>query len=201
MPSETMRGETQGPAAAGRVSAHRRRLLQALAACAAGGIGVWPGLCRADGPRVGRPAPPLTLRTLDGQTLSTDSLRGKVVILSFWATWCGPCKEELPLLSDYAARHAAQGLQVLGFSLDDPADLAAVRKAAAGLSFPVGLLGGSYAGDYGRIWKLPANFTIDRGGVLVDNSWDADVPQWTAERLERVVTPLLSPPAPKPDKA
>lgn len=172
----------------------RRRLLRALACCGAGGIAAWPLLAAGDGPRVGRPAPPLSLHTLDGQTISTDSLRGKVVILSFWATWCGPCKEELPLLSDYAARHAAQGLQVLGFSLDDPADLAAVRKVAAGLSFPVGLLGDSYAGDYGRIWKLPANFTIDRKGVLVDNSWNADVPQWTAERLERVVTPLLSPP-------
>ena len=155
----------------------------------------WPALARAGGPPLGQPAPPLALHTLDGRTISTDSLRGSVVILTFWATWCGPCKEELPLLSDYAARHAAQGLRVLGFSLDEPADLAAVRKAAAGLSFPVGLLGGAYAGGYGRIWRLPANFTIGRNGVLVDNSWNADVPQWTPERLERVVSPLLMQPS------
>jgi cytochrome c biogenesis protein CcmG, thiol:disulfide interchange protein DsbE len=183
------------PASAGYPCPERRRLLQILAACAAGGILTWPVCSRADGPPVGKPAPPLTLHTLDGRTISTDALRGKVVILSFWATWCEPCQEELPLLSDYAARHAAQGLQVLGFSLDDPADLAAVRKVASGLSFPVGLLGGSYAGDYGRIWRLPANFTIDRGGILVDNTWNADVPQWTRERLERVVSPLLTRPS------
>src|ERR1700752_1857374 len=119
MPSERKPREPRGPAGAGPVSMAPRPLLQALACCGAGGIAAWPLCSAADGPRVGKPAPPLSLHTLDGQTISTDSLRGKVVILSFWATWCGPCKEELPLLSDYAAQHAARGLQVLGFSLDD----------------------------------------------------------------------------------
>jgi thiol-disulfide isomerase/thioredoxin len=92
----------------------------------------------------------LVLHALDGRSISTDELRGKVVILTFWATWCEPCRDELPLLSDYAARHADQGLQVLGFSLDGPDELSAVRQVASGLSFPVGLLGSAWAGDYGR---------------------------------------------------
>jgi hypothetical protein len=66
-----------------------------------------------------------------------------------------------------------------------------VRQVAAGLSFPVGLLGSEWAGDYGRIWKLPVSFTIDRSGVLVDISWDDAQPGWTEARLQRVVTPLL----------
>lgn len=80
---------------------------------------------------------------------------------------------------------------MLGFSLDEPGELPAVHEVAAGLSFPVGLLGSAYAGGYGRIWRLPVNFTIDRNGLLADNGWDSREPAWTAERLERVVTPLL----------
>ncbi|QOK89933.1 TlpA family protein disulfide reductase (plasmid) [Ralstonia pseudosolanacearum] len=140
---------------------------------------------------VGRPAPPLVLHTLDGRRISTEDLRGQVVVLTFWATWCEPCRTELPLLSAYAARHADLGLRVLGFSLDEPDELPAVREVGAKLSFPVGLLGSPYAGGYGRIWRLPVNFTIDRQGLLVDNGWDSREPAWTTERLERVVTPLL----------
>jgi thiol-disulfide isomerase/thioredoxin len=165
-------------------------LLQALAGgavCAA--TGALPA--RAGGLQLGKPAPPLVLHTLDGRSIASDSLRGQVVILSFWATWCGPCQEELPVLSAYAAEHAGQGLQVLSFSLDDAENLPAVRKVAAGLSFPVGLLGGAYAGAYGRIWRLPVSFTIDRAGLLADNSWNDERPDWTEERLQRIVTPLL----------
>lgn len=165
-----------------------RRLPTLLTCC----ILAWPLAGQAEeGPKVGRPAPPLSLHTLDGRTISTGSLRGKVVILSFWATWCAPCKEELPLLSDYAAQHADQGLQVLGFSLDEPDNLEAARRMAGSLSFPSGLLGSAWAPGYGRIWKLPVNFTIDRKGMLVDNSWNDERPEWTPERLERIVTPLL----------
>lgn len=146
---------------------------------------------RADGPPVGQPAPPLTLHTLDGKAISTDSLRGKVVILTFWATWCAPCRQELPILSAYAKAHASQGLRVLGFSLDSPNQMDEVRRVAAGLSFPDGLLGSAWAGGYGRIWKLPVSFTINRAGILVDNSWNDDQAAWTTMRLKRIVTPLL----------
>jgi peroxiredoxin len=140
---------------------------------------------------VGRTAPALTLHTLDGAEIDTESLRGKVVILNFWATWCMPCREEMPLLSDYAARHADQGLVVLGFSLDNPATLPEVRKVAAGLTFPVGLLGSAWAGDYGRMWRLPVSFVIDREGILRHDGWRDDQQPLTAESLERIVGPLL----------
>jgi len=155
------------------------------------GVGGWLPAAQASSLTVGRPAPGLVLHTLDGQSIASEDLRGNVVILTFWATWCEPCRTELPLLSAYAARHAAHGLRVLGFSLDGPDNLAEVRQVAAGLSFPVGLLGSAYAGGYGRMWRIPVNFTIDRNGLLVDNGWDDPQPSWTAERLERVVTPLL----------
>jgi len=141
--------------------------------------------------RIGAPAPLATLRTLDGRQISTADLKGQVVILTFWATWCVPCREELPLLSNYAKAHAAQGLVVLGFSLDDPSSLPQVRAVARTLSFPTGLLGGDRLPGYGRIWRIPVNFTIDRQGRLAENGWQDKQPVWTAERLERIVTPLL----------
>lgn len=184
------------PAAHLPASARRRRAaLRAMAAAALAPLAaLWAAHARADTLAIGQPAPPLTLHTLDGRELSTTALRGKVLILAFWATWCDPCREELPLLSAFAARHAAQGLQVLGFCLDDPSRLTEVRAVARTLSFPVGLLGSAYAGGYGRIWRLPVSFVVDRCGRLADNGWDDAHPAWTEARLRRVVAPLLAQP-------
>jgi peroxiredoxin len=141
---------------------------------------------------IGQAAPPITLSTLDGKQIATRDLQGKVVIVTFWATWCEPCREELPLLSRYARQHAKDGLVVLAFSLDTPDNLDQVRAVSRTLSFPVGLLGDPHTPGYGRIWHLPVSFTIDRDGRLVDNGWKDNSPVWTSERLEQVVTPLLN---------
>jgi cytochrome c biogenesis protein CcmG, thiol:disulfide interchange protein DsbE len=173
--------------------ASRRALLRGAAALAMAGPGVllapW---ARANALRLGEPAPPATLMNLDGARIDTRDLIGRVVILTFWATWCGPCREELPLLSAYAEQHAARGLSVLGFTLDSAENLPKVRHVAQTLSFPVGLLENSSLPGYGRIWRIPVNFTIDRQGRLVDDGWKDKEATWTAARLERIVVPLLS---------
>lgn len=166
--------------------AGRRLALLALAV----GLQLPPG-ARADALAPGQPAPPLVLHALDGRHIASHALPGKIVIVTFWATWCGPCREELPLLSRYAAQHAADGVEVLGFSLDDADALPQVRALAGTLSFPVGLLGSAWAGGYGRIWRMPVSFVIGRDGRLVDNGWRDPAPAWTAARLERVIGPLL----------
>jgi len=140
---------------------------------------------------LGKPAPPLVLHTLDGPDIATADLIGKIVIVTFWASYCDPCLEELPLLSAYAKMHAKAGLQVLGFCIDPPDNIDAVRSIARELSFPVGLMGTPYAGGYGRIWRMPVSFVISRTGLLVDNGWNDENPIWTSERLHRVVDPLL----------
>ncbi|MGO9038524.1 MAG: TlpA disulfide reductase family protein [Steroidobacteraceae bacterium] len=169
----------------------RRALL--LGAAAIGIEPLFPSWARAKNSlRVGQPAPPAILVTLDGERIATSSLTGRVVILTFWATWCGPCRQELPLLSAYAAQHAGAGLTVLGFSLDAPEDVSKVRAAARSLHFPVGLLASSSLPGYGRIWHIPVSFTIDRRGRLIDDGWKDRQPVWTAESLESIVTPLLS---------
>jgi cytochrome c biogenesis protein CcmG, thiol:disulfide interchange protein DsbE len=170
--------------------ARRAVLRGTLALLACGGL--FAPRVRARALRIGQPAPPAVLTTLDGQRISTQELIGNVVILTFWATYCVPCRAELPLLSAYAAQHAAQGLRVLGFSLDEGDQLAEVRKIAAQLSFPNGLLTDNSAPGYGRIWRMPANFTIDRDGRLVDNAWDDKQPSWTPERFQNIIAPLLA---------
>jgi cytochrome c biogenesis protein CcmG, thiol:disulfide interchange protein DsbE len=171
----------------------RRSALQHLTATGVAAYGLLSiAPARANDLHVGKRAPPATLVTLDGQKVSTSDLVGNVVILTFWATWCVPCRDELPLLSKYATEHASQGLRVLGFSLDLPEEIAGVRAVANTLSFPNGLLASSSAPGYGRIWRIPVNFTIDREGRLVDDGWREKKPVWTPERLDRIVTPLLT---------
>ncbi|HEV7985170.1 MAG TPA: TlpA disulfide reductase family protein [Steroidobacteraceae bacterium] len=171
----------------------RRTLLSGAAALALGATAAMAARPARAGNslHLGEPAPPATLVTLDGEPISTTSLRGRVVILTFWATWCVPCREELPLLSDYAQAHAAQGLTVLAFCLDEPENLPRVRQIARSFHFPSGLLAQSNTKGYGRIWHIPVNFTIDRTGLLADDGWKDKRPVWTAERLDRIVTPLL----------
>jgi cytochrome c biogenesis protein CcmG/thiol:disulfide interchange protein DsbE len=170
----------------------RRALLRACATTVIAGVALRCPRAWANDLRVGATAPPATLVTLDGQRISTTDLLGHVVILTFWATWCVPCRDELPLLSSYAVQHAEAGLRVLGFSLDAPDQLAQVRRVAQTLSFPVGLLANSSTPGYGRIWRLPVNFTIDRAGRLVEDGWKEKKPSWTPERLDQIVTPLLT---------
>ncbi len=170
----------------------RRALLRGVAALAAAGMHMlYAPRARSNALRVGLPAPPATLVTLDGQHIATSELLGRVVILTFWATWCGPCRQELPLLSRYASEHS-DGLSVLGFSLDGPEDVHKVQAVAQSLHFPVGFLANASLPGYGRIWRIPVNFTIDRRGRLVDDGWKDKEATWTAERLDSIVTPLFA---------
>lgn len=169
----------------------RRAFLGGLAAFLAG-AGLRAPAALAGELRIGERAPAATLVSLDGERISTADLIGDVVILTFWATWCAPCREELPLLSDYLARRAQAGLRILGFSLDTPEQLPEVRRVAQSLRFPVGFLSDSSAPGYGRIWRLPVSFTIDRSGTLIENGWKEKQPVWTQQRLDEVVTPLLT---------
>src|SRR6185437_6133145 len=123
---------------AAQMAATRRTFLGGLAACMAGAALRPPSAA----------APPATLVTLDGTHISTAELRGEVVILTFWATRCTPCRTELPLLSDYLAEHGRDGLRILGFSLDTAEQLPEVHRIAQSLRFPVGLLRDSSAAGY-----------------------------------------------------
>lgn len=70
-------------------------------------------------PIVGQPRPDYTLGSVDGSRVSASDFDGKVVLVNFWATWCAPCREEMPMLMELREQHAAQGLEVVGIAMDD----------------------------------------------------------------------------------
>ena len=117
----------------------------------------------------GTPAPNFTLETLDGKNLSLSDLRGKAVLVNFWATWCGPCKIETPWLVEMQNEYGSQGLQVVGVAMDDSGkDEIAKCAKDMGVNYPV-LLGKEAVGDaYGGVPALPESFFVGRDGKIVD---------------------------------
>jgi len=117
----------------------------------------------------GTPAPDFTLETLDGKNLSLSQLRGKAVLVNFWATWCGPCKIETPWLVELQNQYGSQGLQVVGVAMDDSGkDEIAKFAKEMGVNYPV-LLGKEAVGDaYGGVPALPESFFVGRDGKIVD---------------------------------
>jgi thiol-disulfide isomerase/thioredoxin len=115
------------------------------------------------------PAPDFTLESLDGQNMRLSDFRGKAVLLNFWATWCGPCKIEMPWFVDLQKEYGPQGLQIVGVAMDDSSkeDIAKFAKEM-GVNYPV-LLGKEAVGDeYGGVPALPETFFIGRDGKIVD---------------------------------
>jgi thiol-disulfide isomerase/thioredoxin len=113
------------------------------------------------------PAPPLTLKDLDGKPLSLDSLRGKVTIINFWATWCPPCRVEIPGLIELQKKYAGQ-LQIVGLSVDDetPANIKKFVQVM-GINYPVALAPPDVSELYGGIPALPTSFLLDTQGRVV----------------------------------
>jgi cytochrome c biogenesis protein CcmG/thiol:disulfide interchange protein DsbE len=145
---------------------------------------------RAGGPAEGTPAPALRAKLIGGGNFDLASARGKVVVLNFWASWCEPCMQEMPALDAFYRAHQGAGLEVLGISVDSASDLAKVREAAGKVSFPTALIADADTSGYGRIWRIPLTFVIDRRGVLRFSGWKfADKLDYA--QLDRFVAPLL----------
>ena len=116
-----------------------------------------------------RLAPDFVLPSLDGKSMQLSDFHGKVVLLNFWATWCVPCKVEMPWFVELQKRYGTSGLQVVGIAMDD-ASQADLRKFTndLGVNYPI-LIGNDKVGDaYGGVQFLPVTFYIDRDGRVVD---------------------------------
>lgn len=144
----------------------------------------------AETPKVGAAAPALMLRTLDGRELDLARAPDKVLVVNVWATWCAPCRAEMPMLNAFAAAHAGQGLTLVGVSADRTRDTPAVRKVMSGFAYPAGLLAEAKASRLDAPRVLPMTYVVDRAGV-VRAVFGEDGAPLTAERLEAAVRPLL----------
>jgi thiol-disulfide isomerase/thioredoxin len=121
-------------------------------------------------PAKGSVAPAFELKSIpDGKATQLAGFRGKAVLLNFWATWCGPCKIEMPWLVDLQKKYGPQGLQIVGVAMDDTSD-----KEIADFTHKMGvnyvvLKGTEKVGDlYGGVDRLPLTYFVDRSGKVVD---------------------------------
>ena len=121
----------------------------------------------------GKPAPIFTLTSSTGKRVSLNDLKGKPVLVNFWATWCTPCKIEMPWFEEFQKKYAAQGLEVVGINEDEDANSPEIKEqikqvvAKTGVDYTL-LMSDKKVGDaYGGLDVLPATFFIDRSGKIV----------------------------------
>ena len=116
----------------------------------------------------GLPAPDFELTSLDGRRVKLSDFRGKAVLLNFWATWCAPCKVEMPWFVELQKRYGNDGLVVVGVAMDDTeATKIAQFASEMGVNYPVLLGTDRVSEDYGNVQYLPTSFFIDRDGKVV----------------------------------
>ncbi len=122
----------------------------------------------ANGQLMGAVAPDFELQSIEGANLKLSSLRGKAVLLNFWATYCGPCKIEMPWFVELQKQYGPQGFQIVGVAMDD-ASTDDIKKFAQemGVNYPI-LLGKEAVGlSYGGVNVLPTTFFLERNGKII----------------------------------
>jgi len=134
-----------------------------------------------------KPAPSFVRRDINGKTIRLRNYRGKVVLLNFWATWCVPCRLELPRFAALQRKYQLEGLQVIAVSMDDYA--APVRTVARSLAldFPV-VMGDATLGErYGGVLGLPVTFLLARDGTIAARLEGESQPADIEERVEQLL--------------
>ena len=161
-----------------------------------GGLGAaLLGAVAAAGPAgsVGAPAPALVVAQLDGREFDLAALRGKVVIVNYWATWCSPCRAEMPVLDSFYKRYRSRGLVLLGMSVDEARDRPAVAALMQKLSYPAALASDAKVNGFGPPLAVPMTWIIDPAGVVRARLVSGNAV--TEQALSQTVVPLLPPAA------
>jgi peroxiredoxin len=120
----------------------------------------------APAPVVGAPAPDFTLLALTGEEVTLSDLRGRVVLVNFWATWCGPCRLEMPHIQKKYAGTEGQGLTVLAINMDEAASDVSAFADELGLTFPILMDAGNAVTTLYRVRGFPTTFFINRDGMI-----------------------------------
>jgi thiol-disulfide isomerase/thioredoxin len=134
------------------------------------------------------PAPEFSLTDLSGKKLDLAAYRGKVVLLDFWATWCAPCRSEIPSFVALQSEYRDRGFRIIGISLDDNARVVRAFQRQFKINYPVGIGDAALAERYGRILALPVTFLIGCGGrIHVKHEGKSNI-----SRLDQEIRRLLS---------
>ena len=115
---------------------------------------------------VGHEAPPLVAPTTSGATVDLNALRGHVVVLNLWASWCPPCRDELPMLARFQEAHRSEGLVLIALSADRRRDREDARRAIAGLTLTGAFMDGASANGYANPEVLPVTYVIGPDGTV-----------------------------------
>ena len=137
-------------------------------------------------PELNAAAPVLVITTLDGHTFDLAKLRGKVVLVNYWATWCGPCRKEMPKLDAFYKRYHDRGLEIISISIDFDRDLDKARRMAQGVSYPTALAKSISDDGFGIPKGVPITWIVDRDGKVRDRMIEV-----RDELLNGIVVPLL----------
>jgi len=137
--------------------------------------------------RVKYTAPELALKDLEGQQVNLQEFQGKVVLVNNWATWCPPCKEEMPALQEFYTRHKDQGFVLIAVEAGEPAKEVAQFAQDYGLTFPIWLDPQNKSIRVFKNYNLPNSYVIDQEGI-VRLAWTGAI---SLRNLEKYITPLL----------
>jgi cytochrome c biogenesis protein CcmG, thiol:disulfide interchange protein DsbE len=143
----------------------------------------------APGAEVGHPAPALVVPQLDGREFDLRAQHGKVVIVNYWASWCAPCRAEMPVLDSFYQRYHSQGLVLLGVSVDDVHERAAVIRIMEKFGYPAALAANAKVNGFGPALAVPMTWIIDATGVVRARLVSGTAV--TEQSLSRAVLPLL----------
>jgi cytochrome c biogenesis protein CcmG, thiol:disulfide interchange protein DsbE len=163
------------------------------AVLAAGALALLCGGCGLVAGTVGQAAPALVVQELDGETFDLAAMRGRVVAVNFWATWCPPCRKEMPLLDAFYRKYHARGFELIGLSADRPRDRAAMRAMMQSFAYPAAMLDDAKVNGFGQPAILPVTFIVDRNGIVRARLTPEQGPL-TAKVLADLLLPMLSEP-------
>jgi peroxiredoxin len=140
--------------------------------------------------KVGEVAPDFTRTDFANKQFKLSDHRGKLVLLNFWATWCPPCREEMPLFSKWQREHKGKGLQVIGVSMDDDATSVKEFLAKYPVTYPVVMGDVKLAETFGGVLGLPLSYLIDaQGRVVARYQGEADLAKMEAKIKELLARP------------
>jgi cytochrome c biogenesis protein CcmG, thiol:disulfide interchange protein DsbE len=135
---------------------------------------------------IDRDAPALVLTTLDGRSIDLARLKGKVVLVNYWATWCAPCRKEMPKLDAFYRHYRDRGLEIVGISIDFDRDFEKARRIAQTVNYPIALAKAITDDGFGIPKGVPITWIVDGDGKVRDRLIDV-----RDELLDGIVVPLL----------
>lgn len=159
-----------------------------IAAAIAIAVGGTSGAAAAPA-KVGKPAPNATITTYDKQKVKIADLKGKVVVINHWATWCAPCKAEMPMMSKFHSRFKDRGFEIYGVTTQDSVPPRMLKEVARVLSYPLALR--ITGNGYPILTGLPTTYVIDRKGIVRHTKQGA----FSTQEFIDLIVPLLNEPA------